>query len=320
MATMITGGTGLLGARIASKLTLREKPVLFDNNPALWRIEDIKDGVEVVRGNVVNLHEIIHAIQKYKIDKVIHLASMLGAESNENPLAAAYVSNIGTVNIYEAGRLCGLERICIASSIAVYGADDEYQPSELPVTEDSPAYLAKGTLTYAAAKVYMEALGRLYREKYNVFVCGLRPGMVYGWGRESGNSAFLGELIAKPALGQPVKVGNGNASVGLVYVDDVVEQWLALLDSAKGRFKHYYYNTGADTVKVRELAEIVKRIIPAAKIEVQCGEEKNVGGIVSRVSEKFLEIELGIKRQYTPLELGIEAMIRDVRNRSNRNQ
>jgi nucleoside-diphosphate-sugar epimerase len=66
------------------------------------------------------------------------------------------VSNIGTVNIYEAGRICGLERICIASSIAVYGADEEYEPSELPVTEDAPAYLAKGTLAYAAAKVYIE--------------------------------------------------------------------------------------------------------------------------------------------------------------------
>ena len=316
MTTMITGGTGLLGARIASKLILREKPVLFDNNPVLWRIEDIKDKVEIVRGSVVNLHEILHAIQKYKVDKVIHLASLLGAESNESPLTATYVSNIGTVNIYEAGRICGLERICIASSIAVYGADEEYEPSELPVTEDSPVYLAKGTLVYAAAKVYVEALGRLYREKYDVFVCGMRPAMVYGWGRESGNSAFLAELITKPALGQPVKVGNGNASVGLVYIDDVVEQWLAILDSEKKRFKHYYYNTGADALKVRELAEIVKRIIPEAKIEVQSGKEKNVGGIVSQSSDKFLEMELGVKRKYTPIELGIEEMIRIVRDKS----
>lgn len=316
MSTLITGGTGLMGSRIATRLIERgERPVLFDVNPAIWRIEDIKDKVDVVRGSVVNLHEILHAIKKYKVDKVIHLAYLLGAESNADPLAATYVNSVGTVNLYEAGRLMGLDRICIASSIAVYGCDDEYDPSMLPLTEDAPHYLAKGVLTYSAGKVYMEALGNLYRQSYGVFVCGLRPAIVYGWGRLTGATAFAGELIEKPALGQPAKVTGGNALAGLVYLDDVVDEWITLLDADKNKFKHYFFNTGSDAVKISEIAEIVKKLIPDAKIDVQCGEEKFVAGLVARTSDKALEEELGFKRKYTPIEVGIEAMIKDVRER-----
>ncbi len=317
MSTLITGGTGLMGARIAARLVERgEKPVLFDANPAIWRLENFKDKVDVVLGSVVNLHEILHAIKMYKVDKVIHLAYFLGAEANVNPLAATYVNSLGTVNIYEAGRLMGLERVCVASSIAVYGCDDEYEPSILPLTEDAPHLLAKGVLTYAGGKVYMEALGNLYRQNYGVFVCGLRPAIVYGWGRLSGATAFAGELIEKPALGQPVKVAGGNALVGLVYLDDVVDAWVALLDADKTKFKHYFLNTGADAVKVSEIAEIVKNLIPGSQIDVQSGDEKFAVGLVARTSDKALEEELGFKRKYTPIEVGIEAMIKDVRERN----
>ncbi|MBC7344040.1 MAG: NAD(P)-dependent oxidoreductase, partial [Clostridia bacterium] len=311
------GGTGLMGARIADRLIARgERPVLFDVNPALWRLENIKDKVDIVRGNIVNLHEILHVIKKYKVDKVIHLAYLLGAESNADPLTATYVNSVGTINLYEAARITGqIERICIASSIAVYGFDDEYDPSLLPLKEDAPKLLAKGVLTYAAGKVYMEALGDLYRNNYGVFVCGLRPAIVYGWGRLTGATAFAGELIEKPALGQPVKIAGGNALVGLVYLDDVVDEWITLLDADKSKFKHYYFNSGADAVRVFEIAEIVKKIIPDAKIEVERGEEKSAVGLAARTSDENIGLELGFKRKFTPLEVGIEAMIKDVRSR-----
>ena len=316
MTTLITGGTGLMGAGIAKRLVNRgEKPVLFDIYPAYWRIEDIKDKVTVVRGNVTNLHEVLHVIKRNKVDKVIHLAFFLGAESNADPLAATYVNCIGTLNIYEAGRLLGLERVCVASSIAVYGFDDEYEPSQLPLTDDAPKYLAKGELCYSAGKIYMEALGDLYREGYSAFVCGLRPSIVYGWGRFTGATAFMVKLIEKSMLGQPVKIEGGNAAVDLVYVDDLVNAWITLLDADKSKFKHFYYNSGGDSAKIYEVAEIVKKLIPEAKIEVDKGSEKNLVGLASSTSGKFINEELGFKRKFTPLEVGIQAMINEVREK-----
>ncbi len=153
MTTMITGGTGLMGSRIASILVNRgERPVLFDYAPAMWRLTAIADKVDVVRGTVVNLHEILEPMKKFKVNKIIHLAYFLGAESNVNPLGATYVNTIGTMNIYEAARLMECDRVCTASSIAVYGCDDEYDSSELPLKEDAPVKLAKGVITYSAGR------------------------------------------------------------------------------------------------------------------------------------------------------------------------
>jgi len=316
LTTLITGGTGLMGARIAQRLVERgERPVLFDSYPAMWRLEGFEDKVDVVRGNIVNLHELLHTIRRFKVTKVIHLAYLLGAESNADPLTATYVNSVGTVNLYEAGRLEGLERICIASSIAVYGSDDEYNSADLPLEEDAPKYLAKGVLTYASGKVYMEALGDLYRNQFGVFVCGLRPSIVYGWGRLTGATAFAGELISKPALGQPVKIAGGNAAVSMVYLDDVVDEWLAVLDAPKEKFKHFYYNTGGDRATIKEIAETVKRFIPDAQIEVTSGSERHVVGLAASVSDRLIGEELGFRRKYTPLEKGIQAMIEEVRRR-----
>jgi UDP-glucose 4-epimerase len=281
----------------------------------MWRLTTIEDKVDVVRGTVVNLHEILEPMKKFKVNKIIHLAYFLGAESNVNPLGATYVNTVGTMNIYEAARLMECDRVCTASSIAVYGCDDEYDASELPLTEDAPAKLAKGVLTYSAGKVYMEALGELYRNQYGIFVCGLRPSIVYGWGRLTGATAFAGDLIEKPAKGEPAKTAGGNAKVSLVYNDDVVAEWVTLHDANKSKFKHFFYNTGGETTTVWGIGETVKKLIPNAKITVDRGPEKYAVGLAATVSDKFIGQELGFKRKFTPLEVGVEAMIKDVRDR-----
>ena len=317
MSTMITGGTGLMGSRIASILVARgERPVLFDYAPAMWRLTGLEGKVDVVRGNVSNLHELMDPMKKYKVDKIINLAYLLGAESNVNPLGATIINNVGTVNVYEAARLMECDRVCTASSIATYGFDDEYDPSELPLTEEAAQKLSKGVLTYGAGKVYMEALGRLYRETYSTFVCGLRPSIVYGWGRLTGATAFAGELIEKPAKGEAVKLAGGNAKVSMVYNDDVVAEWITLLDADKSKFKHFFYNTGGEATTIYDLGETVKKLIPGAKITVDRGAEKHVVGLPATVSDKCIGQELGFKRKFTPLEVGIEAMIKDVRDRA----
>lgn len=316
MTTMITGGTGLMGSRIAKVLVARgDRPVLFDYAPAMWRLTGLEDKVDVVRGNVVNLHEILEPIKKYKVKKIINLAYLLAAESNANPLAATIINNVGTVNIYEAARIMECDRVCTASSIAYYGSDDEYDPSELPLKEEASAKLSKGVLPYAAGKVYMEALGKLYRETYGTFVCGLRPSIVYGWGRLTGATAFAGDLIERPAKGQPVKLAGGNAKASLVYNDDVVAEWVVLLDADKSKFKHFFYNTGGDATTIYAMGQIVKKLIPDADITIDRGAETHVVGLPATVSDQCIGQELGFKRKFTPLEVGIEAMIKDVRDR-----
>ena len=68
-------------------------------------------------------------------------------------------------------------------------------------------------------------------------------------------------------MGEPATVGFGDALVSLVYVEDVADEFLALLDAdPRVLARRRFFNTGGDTCTVRELAAIVKRILPAARI------------------------------------------------------
>ena len=314
MTTLITGGTGLIGSALAERLLARgERVVLFDAKPADSRIAALHahgDRVAVVRGDVQALGELLDAIRRHQVSAVVHLAFVLGADGNRAPERATRINILGTVNALEAARLSGVERVLLASSIAVYGADEQYAPDLLPLREDVPLYVCRSQPIYGGGKVHTEHLAQAYAEYHGLVVGGLRPSIVYGWGRESGASAFLGEVIDRPAVGEPASVPFGDASVSLVYVDDVAEQYAALLTVDRAVLaRRRFYNTGGDTCTVRELADTVRRVVPGSRIEVRSKGERDVGGLAFRVSDRSFEEAVGYKRRFTPLEAGVRAQV-----------
>jgi nucleoside-diphosphate-sugar epimerase len=321
VSTLITGGTGLIGVALAERLLARgERVVLFDAAPAAWRIRELVEAggprLTVVRGDVTSLVDLLEAVRAHDAEAIVHLAYVLGAESNAAPELATRVNVLGTTNVLEAARFGGARRVLLASSIAVYGPDEAYPADRLPVREDAPLHVAAGLPIYGGGKVYLEHLGTHYAARYGLEVAGLRPSIVYGWGRQRGVSAFSGELVDRAALGEPVTVGFGDARVSLVYVEDVAAQFLALLDADAPRLaRRRFFNTGGDTCTVRDLADAVRRLLPGARVEVQSAGERDVAGLVASVSDRSLVEEIGVRRQYTPLEAGVRHHIEVARRR-----
>lgn len=321
MTTLITGGTGLIGACLAEKLLSRDEPVvLFDLAAAEWRIAPLRvhgDRLQVVRGDVQSLVELLDVVRAHGVTSIVHLAYLLGVECNTIPERATRINVLGTLNVLEAARLSGIERVLLASSIAVYGADEQYSPAQRPLREDVPLHVASGLPIYGGGKLFLEHLAATYAEQYGITTGGLRPSIVYGWGRERGTSAFTGELIDRTAVGEPVRVGFGDARVSVVYVEDVAEQFLALLDADRRVLaRRRFFNTGGDTCTVREMAAVVKRLIPDARIEVTSAGERDIAGLTASVSDRSLEEELGYKRTFTPLEAGVRAHVAVARARA----
>lgn len=321
MATLITGGTGLIGAVLADMLLRRgERVVLLDTAPAEWRIRHIAAApgrLDVVRGDVTSLVDLLDTIRTHGVTAVVHLAYVLGAESNESPELATRVNIMGTTNVLEASRLGGVTRVLLASSIAVYGRDEQYPADDLPLEEDAPLHVASGLPIYGGGKVYLEHLGAHYARRYGLVVTGLRPSIVYGWGRQRGASVFAGEMVDRAAVGEPVTVGFGDACVSLVYVDDVAAQFLALLDADPARLAgRRFFNTGGDAVTVRELADTVRRLVPGAAIEVRSAGERDVAGLAARVSDRALVQAVGMRRRFTPIEVGVREHLAVARRRA----
>jgi UDP-glucose 4-epimerase len=324
MATLITGGGGLIGTKVAGRLLESgEEVVVFDVHLAPERVDPLNerfgDRVTALRGDVLALGTLADAVRRHGVDGIVHLSYLLGAESNENPGQATLTNIVGTTNVLEVARLFDVPRVVMASSIAVYGSDERYRAEELPLHEDAAPYVAAGLPIYGGGKVYMEQLAALYRRQYGVEAVGLRPSIVYGPGRRTGSTGWVVALIEDPALDRPVRVGFGNAKMSLVYVEDVADQFVALLRAPAACFqRHRFFNSGGDTCTMQELAEVVRGIIPDAAIDVSAGEERDLAGLAATVTDRGLRETVGFSRRFAPLEEGVRAHMNVVRQLAGR--
>jgi UDP-glucose 4-epimerase len=323
VATLITGGTGLIGETLAGRLLSRgDDVVLLDILPNQARIDRLEAGgppgrLIVVRGDVTALAELQALVARHDVDAIVHLASLLGPESDANPGRAVRVNCEGTTNVLDAVRLAGLRRIVLASSIAVYGPNTAYPTEDLPLSEDAALWGAPGMRMYAAAKMYGEQLAHHYLDRFGVSVAALRPSIVHGPGRRGGATDVVTALIEDSARGRPVSIGLGDAEMSLVSVEEVADQFLALLDTHHDSLaERHVYNSGGFTTTVRGLADLVRELDPTADITVASSVERDVGGLATRVSGEALLSTIGYVPRFDSLAAAIREQMETARARS----
>ena len=59
--------------------------VLFDMHPTVSRVSDIQDRITIVQGDVLEPHELLATMTRYDVDRVVHLAYILGAPPARKP-------------------------------------------------------------------------------------------------------------------------------------------------------------------------------------------------------------------------------------------
>src|SRR5690349_4870547 len=125
MTTLITGGTGFIGANVARLLLARgeERPVVFDRNPSPQRLDEIADQVEIVQGDLGNFSHVLHVVERSRPEVIFHLGGMLSFPSEADPAAALQANALGTYHVLEAARLFKVPKVIFSSTIATYGMD-----------------------------------------------------------------------------------------------------------------------------------------------------------------------------------------------------
>ena len=119
MSTLITGGTGFIGAHVARlKLKEEEKDVtVFDINPSLKLLDDIADRVSLIRGDLGNFSHVLNAVSTCRPKTIYHLGGMLSVPSDADPAAAFRANAMGTYHILEAARLFDVQQVIFSSTI-----------------------------------------------------------------------------------------------------------------------------------------------------------------------------------------------------------
>ncbi len=160
---LLTGAAGYLGGVLRADLRDLTKTVrLSDLTPPK---EALGDHEEFVRADLSDSAQVAAAMDG--VDAVVHLGGV-SVEAAWEPILQANI--IGTYNMFEAARLAGVRRFVYASShhaVGYYRRDRKVGPHE-PVRPDS---------RYGVSKVFGEAVGRLYADKYAMSVVAQRIGV-----------------------------------------------------------------------------------------------------------------------------------------------
>ncbi|MCW5620357.1 MAG: SDR family oxidoreductase [Burkholderiales bacterium] len=194
---LITGAGGCIGSWAMALLSKAGIPaVAFDltedkRRPSLLLSKDELGAIRWLTGDVSDYDVVMKAVEASRATAIVHLAALQVPFCKADPVAGAKVNVVGTVNIFEAARKLGIRRLAYASSIAAHGAMEGH-----------------GTLPtlYGAYKFCNEETAKVYSQDWGVHSVGLRPGVVYGVGRDQGMTSKTTVAILAAAAGQPYTV------------------------------------------------------------------------------------------------------------------
>ena len=263
MATLVTGA-GMVGSLVAAQLLERgESPVLFDVAFSMPNLADRLDldAVQLVRGDITEISEVIDVIKRHDIRRIIHTAGLLSSAMNERPVAGIRVNLMGTAMILEAARLCGVERVVFCSSgSTVLGFP--FKAGE-PVGENVAlrAVDQHPPNPYSSMKLACEWLCHNYREIYGLSTVCVRPAGVFGpWiGMPTGQPAVLMRTMVEGGWRDgAVRMGAADMSqaIDYVYASDVA-RGLVLADAHDSPPSPVYNISMGVTHSVPEVIKIV---------------------------------------------------------------
>jgi UDP-glucose 4-epimerase len=201
---------------------------------------------------------------------VFHIAGQASiSKSFDDPGSDLGVNVVGTLNVVNACRRAGVPRLVFASSMTVYGDADVTPTSELAPCRPTSNY---GVGKYAAER-YAQIAGAIADAK--LAVTSLRMFNVYGE-RQSLDNPYQGVLaifIGRLLRGEPITIhGDGLQTRDFVYVRDVVDAWLRVLNAPNTVGGVFNVGSGRETT-IDELADAVLRSFGQTRASWDVGTE-----------------------------------------------
>jgi nucleoside-diphosphate-sugar epimerase len=256
---LVTGALGCLGAWTVGQLVRADVDVVAaDVGEDTHRLELVMSQPELARvvleqSDVTDLRALGQLLDEHEITHVVPLAALQVPFCRDDPPLGAAVNVLGTVNVFEAvkRRRPRIEGLAYASSIAVYGAEDQGDEPERPRPDTH----------YGVYKVANEGTARIYWQDDRVPSVGLRPNTVYGPARDRGVTAAPTLAMLAAAQGEPFHIPWGGSS-RYHHARDVADAFVAAARADVGGAR--VYNLPGEPREMREVVEAIERAAPGA--------------------------------------------------------
>ena len=309
---LVTGGAGFIGSHLVDALVAEgcDVVVLDDlSSGSLSNLKHVKDKITFYKGNIQDQKILMQAAKNCEV--IFHLAAMVSVTKTvDNPVDSAFINDIGTLIVLDAGRKNKVKRVVLASSSAVYGDDPL-----LPKHENMPL---KPMSPYAVQKLTGELYARIYNDLYGLETVCLRYFNVYGPRQDPSSpysgviSIFMTKAVSKKP---PVIYGDGKQYRDFVFVKDVVKANLlaATEDDAAGQI----FNIGTGKhVSINNLWDMIS-LFSGLKIEPEYIPSRPGDIIESVASIEQAKSALGFEPDYL-FEKGLEITFKWYKDQLNR--
>ncbi|MQG29174.1 MAG: NAD(P)-dependent oxidoreductase [SAR202 cluster bacterium] len=272
MVTLVTGGTGFVGANIVKDLVQNGHQVVsFDINGPDQLLQDFlgesSSSVIFVQGDIVDPASVERLSQDHQIDKIVHAAvytvnrEALEIERSRDVIA---INLEGTANLLELARTQKVSRFIYVSSGAAYGSA---LPGDQTLNEETPA--VPGNL-YGITKFASEMITRRYGELHGLSTASVRLSTPYGpMERVTGHRAVMSvfyDWTGRAVRGETIIAEDMNQGRDYIYIADIADGIRAVLDASA--LPHGLFNlTTGIWVTFHQILDAVLELSPGISVE-----------------------------------------------------
>lgn len=247
---LVTGASGFLGTHLCQRICQNKNEVFATSRT---QRSNLKGGPVWWHTDLEDFEAVRNLLSSIKPDIIYHLSGLAsGAQSLGLVLPTFHSLLTSTVNLLTVASDLGCRRIVLVGSL------NEPQWEHGEIVPSSP---------YAAAKWSSSGYGRMFHVLYGTPVVIVRTFMTYGPGQDF--RKLIPSVILSLLKGEPPKLSNGKWSADWIYIEDVIEGFLAAARTPKIEGGTFNIGSGA-LVTVRELVDLIVEILESS-IEPQFG-------------------------------------------------
>ena len=261
---LVTGAGGFIGSHLVEALASKGAElkifIRYNSRNDFGMIKhipsDIRNNLDVITGDIIDFSTVKKAVKN--CDIVFHLAALIGIPYSYVAPGRYVDTNIkGTLNILQASREEGVEKIIHTSTSEVYGT-----AKYVPIDENHPL---EGQSPYSASKIGADMLAHSYFFSFNTPIVIIRPFNTFG-PRQSAR-AVIPTIISQALSENKVNLGMLTTVRDFTYVNDTVNGFIKVAESDISIGDIFNIGTGTG-ITIGELAKKILTIMECQDIPI----------------------------------------------------